>query len=261
MHDYWRFIRAYLLIGLRTVIEYRASFLGQLIGMTINNGLWLVFWALYFQRFPIVQGWTITDLLYLWSILCTSVGLVFGFTANSLTIAEMGQQGGLDYYLTTPRPVLLHISIAKVSPFNLSDAIFGIVLFVVACHPSWSRLGAFLIAVLLVAILWYGFLVLLGALCMIAGASQGLSSQIQLFMIHFSTYPGELFGPKTRIFLLTIIPSVFISSTSVAFVRSPNWTSLLLLAFGAAIFLGLALVAFRAALRRYESGNLVTLRG
>ena len=43
-------------------MEYRASFISQVVGMLINDGIYFVFWLLFFDRFKVVRGWTITSL-------------------------------------------------------------------------------------------------------------------------------------------------------------------------------------------------------
>ena len=45
-------IRTNLLIAL----EYRVSLFSQVFGMLLNDIIWIVFWALFFQRFP-VPNW------------------------------------------------------------------------------------------------------------------------------------------------------------------------------------------------------------
>src|SRR3712207_7821610 len=44
----------------------------------INDTLWVIFWVMYFKKFPVLNGWTIEDVIVLWSVITFSFGLAFG---------------------------------------------------------------------------------------------------------------------------------------------------------------------------------------
>src|SRR5690349_1553144 len=71
-----RFVGDYVRSNLLVALEYRASFASQILGMAINDGMWLTFWWIYFTRFQILQGgWQIDDVLAMWAIAATGFGL------------------------------------------------------------------------------------------------------------------------------------------------------------------------------------------
>ena len=45
------FLKALFVVNLSSAMEYRASFITQIVGMLINNGIYFVFWLLFFDRF------------------------------------------------------------------------------------------------------------------------------------------------------------------------------------------------------------------
>ena len=67
---------AYFKLNLAASMEYRASFVAQSFGMIANDVLSFFFWWVYFQIFPQIGGWGLRDVVLLWAILATSVGLV-----------------------------------------------------------------------------------------------------------------------------------------------------------------------------------------
>ncbi|HET7560029.1 MAG TPA: ABC-2 family transporter protein, partial [Limnochordia bacterium] len=79
--------------------------------------------------------------------------------------------------------------------------------------------------------------------------------------IHFSTYPGAIFQGGVRVFLFTLVPAGFLNTMPVEIMRrfDPLFAAECLGA--AAVFAGLAWQLFAAGLRRYESGNLLQMRG
>ena len=64
-----RFVLAYLRLNLSAAVEYRAAFLAQALGMMLNDLVFIIFWGLYFARFPNVGGWGMQDVALLWAVL------------------------------------------------------------------------------------------------------------------------------------------------------------------------------------------------
>jgi len=47
---YLEFILTSFKMNLKTAMEYRLSFLGQALGMVINDIFWLIFWYIFFTK-------------------------------------------------------------------------------------------------------------------------------------------------------------------------------------------------------------------
>jgi ABC-2 type transport system permease protein len=103
--------------------------------------------------------------------------------------------------------------------------------------------------------------VIAGSLAFWIGSAEAAAFQAQQAAITFSLYPGAMFHGWIRLLLFTLIPAGFISHIPVELLRSFDPLLLVgLLAF--TLFSAtLAVAVFRLGLRRYESGNLVVLRG
>jgi ABC-2 type transport system permease protein len=70
-----KFLLAIWKANLLSVMEYRVSFLSQVIGMMVNNGIYFLVWVIFFDRFKEVRGWGMTDMY-----------ITFGVTASALWI-------------------------------------------------------------------------------------------------------------------------------------------------------------------------------
>src|SRR5437588_10057150 len=66
-----RFLAACARLNLAAAMEYRASFIAQCAGMFLNDAMLLVFWWMYFQRFPKLGGWQMGDVILLWAVVAT----------------------------------------------------------------------------------------------------------------------------------------------------------------------------------------------
>ena len=76
-----------------------------------------------------------------------------------------------------------------------------------------------------------------------------------------SRYPGSIFSGWAKILLFTLIPAGFVAHVPVELLREFDPAKMgLLLAFTGAIWV-VAIWVFQAGLRRYESGNLIGMRG
>ncbi len=257
---FWAFVGAYLRANLAMALEYRASFFSQVFGMFINDILWVAFWVLYFTQFPVLRGWTLEDVLVLWSSLTLSMGLVLALAANAVRLPQLVVLGQLDYYLALPKDVLVHLLISQIRPVNFGDVLFGPVLLVAMVDLTWSRVAVFLAATLLGALVALGFFLLIGSLVFFLGNSTALSGQLFNALLHFSSYPTTIFDNAVKLLLFTVLPAGFVTTMPVELVREFHWMGFVQLLAAACVFLGLGVMAFRLGLRRYESGNLMIMR-
>ncbi len=250
---YWRF-------NLNQALEYRASFVSQVLAMFANDILWVLFWAVYFQRFPVVRGWTLADVLTMWAVVAFSFGLAAVFAGNAVQLPRLIYTGQLDYFLALPKPVLPHVLVSRMSTMAWGDLLFGPLVFYLLVPWTWTQGLLFLLAGLLAALVFGGFGVIAGSLAFFLGNSEQLSGSVHMAILHFATYPMGIFDKWIRVILHTLVPAAFMGSVPVEVIRRFSWGSLGLLALGAAVITGAAVWVFTAGLRRYESGNLVQMR-
>jgi len=80
-------------------------------------------------------------------------------------------------------------------------------------------------------------------------------------VITFSLYPVEIFPDMVQVLLYTLIPAAFVGSIPATLVSNFRWERLATLVAVAAGFTLASRLVLRRGLRRYESGNLVMVRG
>lgn len=186
-------------INLMSAMEYRVSFISQIAGMILNNAIYFVFWVLFFDRFEAVRGWTLPDMTLLFAVVATSFGLTMMLFGNCAQIARIAAEGGLDAYLSLPRPVLLHVLAAYSSTASLGDLIFGLMWFALGGQFAPAYVARFLLAALLSACVFISALVLINSLVFWLGRFEIVAEQFLNAMVTFSLYPGTRFGAPAAV--------------------------------------------------------------
>ena len=256
-----RFVLAYLRLNLSAAVEYRAAFVTQALGMMLNDLVFIIFWGLYFARFPNVGGWSIQDVALLWAVASTSIGLSAALLGNCTRIATIIVQGQLDYYLGLPKDTLLHVLVSRSGMAGWGDVCFGLLAYVVFGRHDIPTIGLYAVLVLASMLIFVAFAVLGGSLGFWIGNAEATAFQAQQATINFSLYPGSVFNGWVKVLTFTLVPAGFISHLPVELLRTFDpWRMAAVLGF-TGLSMVLALSVFRLGLRRYESGNLVTLRG
>jgi ABC-2 type transport system permease protein len=243
--------------NLSSAMEYRASFISQVVGMILNDAIYFVFWLVFFDRFKVVQGWGMSDMVLLFAIITTGFGLAFGLFGNAQTLAEIIAQGRLDYYLALPRDVLLHVLASRSSFSAWGDLTFGILAYVYTGRFSLPEVAIWLIASLCSGAVLVSSFALFGCLSFWLGNASQLATQASNAIVTLALYPRDIFQGVVRFLMLTILPAAFVGAIPLDIVRRLDWTAMLgLMGFAVGITL-LSRFVFYAGLRRYESGSAI----
>lgn len=235
----------------------RRGFWAQVVMMVVNDGVWVVFWLLFFDRVGAVRGWDIGGVLLLQAVLTTTGGIVLGVFANARAVGRLAADGGLDAALALPVPTLPYLLVRRVDAVNLGDLLFGVVLFAAAGRPTPERIGVFLLGVATGTAVLAGFLIVTGSAAFFAGRND-LGELGVHAMLLFAAYPVDVFTGTTRILLYTVVPSAFVAAVPARLLQSFD-LGVAATMTGVAVFSAVAAwAAFTAGLRRYTSGAVWT---
>jgi ABC-2 type transport system permease protein len=200
------------------------------------------------------------DVLGLWAIAAVSFGWTMGIFGNTLRLAGMIAQGQLDYYLSLPKNVLLHILVSRMDITAWGDMLFGTGVFVFFLRPSPDRIVLFLGLSLVAGVVFLSSSLVWQSLAFWLGNAEGLATQMWNAMILFGTYPAPLFTGFVRVVLFTVVPAAFVTYVPVQLLRDFDLRWLAAELAAAAFTLALAIWLFYRGLRRYESGSLMVMR-
>lgn len=254
------FLRALAGVNLASAMEYRVSFVSQIVGMLINNGIYFVFWVIFFNQFGTVRGYNVDEIFLLFAIVTMAYGLAFMFAGNTRQfMAYLIAQGRLDYYLVFPRNLLLHVIFSRMTVSTIGDLVFGVIAYSFTGRFQVVEMVLFVVTAVLAAILFVGYSVITGSLAFYMGNAQYASQQMTNAILTFSLYPNGLFSGAARIMLYTVIPAAFVGAVPVDIIRFQDGRLLLLLLAATIIIWLIALFMFYYGLRRYESGSAINV--
>jgi ABC-2 type transport system permease protein len=253
----FKFLLAVWKTNLLSVMEYRIPFLTQVIGMMLNDFFYFIIWIIFFQQFNEVNGWGLNDMYVTYGVLASAVGLAELLFGNAFNLSEIITSGRLDYYLSLPRPVLLHTISSRMMIVGLGDLCYGYLSYSFSGQFSWDGLLRFTLATILAGIIFTAFLVLIQSLAFWMGVISSLTGFVFNAVITFGIYPITLFDNYAKLILFTVIPAALIGAVPAAFVQNFSWQSLAELLAGAVVFLLMAVSIFRLGLKRYESGSAI----
>lgn len=252
-----KFLLAVWKANLLSVMEYRISFITQVIGMMLNDFMYFAIWIIFFQQFKDVRGWGVDDMYITYGVLASAFGLVALLFGNAFTLSELINNGRLDYYLSLPRPVLMHTVSSRMISSGMGDFTYGFVSYALSGQYTWDGLLRFILATLLAATVFLSFLILMHSLAFWIGMITNLSSLMVNAMITFGIYPTTLFDNYAKLILFTVIPAALMGAVPAEFITQFTWQSLAQLLAGAVIFLVVSATVFHTGLKRYESGSAI----
>jgi ABC-2 type transport system permease protein len=252
-----KFLLAIWKANLLSAMEYRIAFLSQAIGMMVNDFMYFVIWIIFFDRFKDVRGWGVHDMYVTYGVLASSFGLVSLLFGNAFNLSDIISKGRLDYYLSMPRPVLLHAVASKMIASGMGDFSYGFLSYALSGYFTWDGLLRFILATLFAAAIFAAFLILIQSLAFWLGVMSNLSALALNAMLTFGIYPITLFDNYAKLILFTLIPAALMGAVPADFIRSFSWQTLAELLAGAIAFLLIAVTVFRLGLKRYESGSAI----
>ena len=254
-----RFVQEQIRVNILSNMEYRVSFLTQVVFMFLNDIMLLFFWWVLFQRFDNVAGWQQQDVFLLYAVSAGTYGVAYTVFGNAGRLSSLIAEGQLDYYLALPKDVWLNVLISRSLASTIGDFVFGVVLCTAVFGLSTKVLAAVLF-MFIAAVILTSAVTIVHCLTFYLGNAEQIASVFSEAMLSFSLYPISLFSVTLRVILYTAIPAAFVSFIPVTLIKEFSLPLFL-------VFLGVAIGSvwlsrwvFYRGLKRYESGNLLAPR-
>lgn len=261
--NYFRFMKESIKCNLKSVLEYKKSFAIQTIFMMINNFFFLIFWIVVFAgNGGKIEGFTMNDILYLWSLPTISYGIAFFFFGGIRNLGQHILEGTLDTYLTQPKNVLINVMVSGMDFNACGDLLYGCVMGLFAVKFDFARYVILVTLGVITSIFYICAEAIIRLFTIKIGSTDNIEHiYINTLMINFSTYPEAIYGNIVKGLIYTIIPSAYIAFVPIKFVQTLNLKYLLILLTAMCTIVTITFTLSKQMLKSYESGNNISMRG
>lgn len=257
-----RFLFKAIKYNILSAIEYKKSFLVQMIFMFINNGFFLVFWNVVFAK----SGGNLTDIgmkdIYiLWAVPTISWGVALFFFGGVSRLNEYIVTGKLDTFILQPKNIFLNIATSYSDFGAAGDFFYGLVMAILG-SGNVAEFIQILLFVLPATVITICVQILIRLLAIWLGDVENIA-HVYMFSLYvtFSTYPEQIFSKILKVLFYTIVPVGYLVYMPIKILESFDM-KLLLAVILFTIFLSIFTVwVFKKAMKKYESGNSISMKG
>jgi len=248
------FMTTALKTNLRYALALKLSFYLNLFVAVLKQGLFLVSWYFFFQKYVDINGWDFNDLLLMNGFVLIGLGSVEFFFGGIKDLPRIVECNMLDSYLLQPKNVIFNIALSKTYVSALGDLLTGIIAIIFSGYfysSFWLVLLMLPISILFIFSMYLYF----GSLSFFMSHANEYIKELYQNVIIFATQPNSAYTGLLKWISLTIIPIGFISFFPVEFVKYNNFFYFLCAVAGTASFFFGACWFFYFGLKRYESGS------
>jgi ABC-2 type transport system permease protein len=259
---YWRLLG----VLLRSQMQYRTSFLLDVMGTGMIVLLEFGSLALVLQKFNNIQGWTLYEVAFLYGTVDTGFGLmdmVFsGFDPSFF--GRHVRQGTFDQLLLRPINITVQVLGLDFTLRRLGKIVMGIVIWLTAVanlHIAWTWPKLLLVPTMILAMTaFFGGLFIIGAtITFWTVASFEIMNTLTYGGSYVISHPMHIYQTWLRRFFTFIVPLIFLNYFPTLYILDkpdpfnfPAWTPLLSPIVGVLMLLA-ALAFWRFGIQHYQS--------
>lgn len=255
-----KFLLMSLKASIKSASEYRVSFIVNTIFMILNNSMFVVSWYIIFKNTGTTEDVNFENILKLWSISTISYGLTYFLFGGVSYINRYIIDGDLDIYLTKPKSTLISVLTSKCRFSACGDVLFGIGITVFASNNILEFVLMILFGIFCTVFL-LSLELIFRSISVWIGDTELLTSQIVVnIYTTITTYPIDIFSKGIKMIMYTIIPAYYAVHLPLDIVNKFSILNTLIVFVSGVIFTLIAVKIFNLALKRYESGNNISMR-
>ncbi len=257
--------RKYLGMLIKSSFQYKANAFFLSFGVFIRELVNVLIMFLLLKKFGDINGWTLYEMLFLYSLIYLSYSILVGFFAGIRNFPHFIHSGSLDKYLTKPMGVLFQVISTQADYFaSIGHGIIGFSLFFYSAELIglvWTPLyiGYYLLAIIGGVLIQLSIWLFTASLSIWTVKSESIIGFIFWNGRKFSGYPLSIFPGFIKFLLMFIIPFAFVNYFPAQFfLRKPDlqdfWPGFIYLTpvVGVLLFIGV-MFFWRFSIRHYSS--------
>jgi ABC-2 type transport system permease protein len=218
MRRLWELYLHLIRIQIRSQLQYRVSFLMELLSTGLLNGTYFLALVLIFERFKSVAGWTLGEVAFLAGLIEMSfatMDMIFsGFDPDAFSTKI--RTGTLDQMLLRPLPIALQILGSRWELRRMGRILEGLVIFCVALNLSpvnWTVGKIIYFPVVFVSqVLAFGSLFVMGSTLTFWTVQPVEAVNILTYGGNeLMTYPATIYPVWLQRFFTYMVPFIFLN--------------------------------------------------
>ena len=263
MFDSIRLYFRLIAVSIRSQMQYRASFLIMSATYFIATfvdiiGIWVLF-----DRFKMVQGWTLGELALIYGIMQMGFAAAETSARSFDTFSLTVKNGDFDRILLRPCSTLLQVAVRNFQMMRIGRFLQGFVVLMWSCSELHLSLGSFqglmiLFSLIGTASLFYALFVIQATLSFWTTETLELMNITTFGGLEIGQYPMSIYPSGFRLFFTVLIPLACVAYYPVAVMLKhealPLWLGALF-PFAGIAFLLAACQLWKVGVRRYHSAG------
>ena len=242
--------------GLMREMVNKFSFLANIIFMIINNSCFIIQWVVLYSLKDNIGGYTFKQMLLLWGIAASTFGVSRFFFKKAFNLSETINTGKLDAFLVQPKNVLLSVITSSTKISAIGDVIYGYIVLLL-CTRGIYEILIFTIFSITGAIITTCVAIIFGSMSFFFTRNELLADSVNDMMIHFSTYPENIFNGFVKVLFYTILPIAIVAYLPIKVILAFNLSTFLIIIGFTCLMIFLSFIIFNTGLKRYTSSNLM----
>ena len=259
---YFRLYRVLIKQFFKTLVQSKVDFLMGLFGFFFTQVLGIAFLYLIFDKIPNLNGWTLSQLIFIYGFAQIPRGIDHLFTDNIWLVAwRMVVNGDFDRYMLRPMNVFFQIICEKLQPDAVGELLIGTILIIMSLSKGivivdGMHIVMFIVSVIAGAVIYTSVKLLFASLSFWIKRS-GPFLQVAYEMADFAKYPVEIYSKPIQFILTFVIPFAFVAyfPASYFLIQKSALTTVGIECLIAVILSILAYSIFKIGISKYESAG------
>lgn len=249
-------------------LQYRATFIVQLITYGLMPLADLLVLFIYFNTFDSLAGWNAWEIAIIYSITSSGFGLTEAFARGFDTFPYLVQNGSFDRMLLRPMNTVFQVMTNDFPFVRLIKVIYGIVFLLLASvqlhlEITFGKVLLLIISILSCAYMFTGLFIIMGAISFITVSPLSIFHLFTDGTREIGRYPISAYPKWFSMFYVFLIPIGCVTYFPTLYLLDrkdtlfhTNETIQIICAFAGGAFLAISFVVWNICKRRYLStGN------
>ncbi len=217
MKDIVHLVGVYTKTTAKSWFQYRVDALLRSLAVFLRESTGIIVIYFTLQKFDTLNGWNIYELLFLYSLLFLTYGIMIIFFTGLRDFGRTVRSGGFDRFILRPRGLLFQLIFANADWFAaVGHGGLGVVLFLVSAGKVgivWNvwRVLYYLFAVAGGVLIQGAVFLVLATLNIYLLETGSLKELLYFNMRKFAGYPISIFHKAVQFIMIYIMPFAFVN--------------------------------------------------